>query len=64
MDDMNKRKETVASWIWRRTHKDNLPPSLLLLLFFTYDCLKTHKKMVFRSADTDYSILKSEGTML
>lgn len=57
-------KETFFSWIWRKIHKENLPPPLLLLLFFTYYCFKTHKKMVFCSVDTDYSIFKFQSAVL
>lgn len=46
-------KETLFSWLWRKTHKENLPPPLLLLLFFTYYHFKAYKEMVLGSADTN-----------
>ena len=48
-------KETLFSWLWRKTHKKNLPPppSLSLLLFFTYYHFKAYKEMVLGSADTN-----------
>lgn len=59
------RKETLFSWIWRKIHKDNLPPPpLLLLLFFTYNRLKTYKKIFFCCIDTNYSIFESKSTVL
>ena len=51
-------KETLFSWLWRKTHKENLPPpppppSLSLLLFFTYYHFNAYKEMVLGSADTN-----------
>lgn len=48
-------KETLFSWLWRKTHKENLPPPpfLSLLLFFTYYHFKAYKEMVLGSADTN-----------
>ena len=47
-------KETLFSWLWRKTHNENLPPpSLSLLLFFTYYHFKAYKEMVLGSADTN-----------
>ena len=47
-------KETLFSWLGRKTHKENLPPpSLSLVLFFTYYHFNAYKEMVLGSADTN-----------
>lgn len=47
------QRETLFSWLWRKTHKENLPPPLLLLLFFTCCHFKAYKEMVLCGADTN-----------
>lgn len=47
------RKETLFSWLWRKLIKRIYHSFTLLLLFFTYSCLKAYKEMAFGSTNTN-----------